>query len=102
MHSAPEGSTAPGHAPARTGHHAESLAGACGDDPARWAAAAQIRRKHAGWVVIWVARKGQYQARPLFRAPPGTVAIGATPEELTARMHAIRQAALRRPRAART
>jgi hypothetical protein len=66
----------------------------------RWEAAAQIRREHPGWVVIWVARKGEYQARPLFRARRGTVAAAATRQELTAQMEAIRRAAPRRPRLA--
>jgi hypothetical protein len=67
-----------------------------GDDAACWEAAAQIRRDHPGWVVIWSVRKGEYQARP-FRVPRDTVAAGATPEELTARMDEIKQAARRRP-----
>ena len=68
------------------------------DDAIRWEAAAQVRREHPRWVVIWAARKGEFQARPLFRVPPGTVATGATPEALTAQMDEIQQAARsRRP-----
>jgi hypothetical protein len=63
------------------------------DDKACWAAAAQVRRDHPRWVVIWAARKGEFQGRPLFRARQGTVATGTTPDELTAQMDAIRQAA---------
>jgi hypothetical protein len=72
------------------------------DDQVRWDAAAQIRRDHPRWVVIWLARNGQFRARLLFRAPPGTVAIGTTAEELTARMDEIRQATSRPKRPART
>jgi hypothetical protein len=69
------------------------------DDQARWAAAAQVRKERPGWVVIWLARKREFRARPLFRAPPDTVAAGATPEELAVRMEEIQQAAgrLKRP-----
>jgi hypothetical protein len=73
-------------------HDAES-----DDDAACWEAAARVRRQRPGWVVIWVARKGQYQARPLFRAAPGTVATAVTPEGLTAQMETIQQAARSRP-----
>lgn len=72
------------------------------DEAARWAVAAQIRRDHPGWVVIWVAHKGEYRARPLFRAPPGTVASATTPGELVTRMDEIQQAAGRPKRPART
>jgi hypothetical protein len=67
------------------------------DEAACWEAAKQVRRDHPGWVVIWSARKGEYQARPTFRAPRGTVARAAIPEELTAQMDPIGQAARRRP-----
>jgi hypothetical protein len=65
------------------------------DDQARWASAAQVRKERPGWVVIWLARKREFRARPLFRAPADTVAAGATPEELTARMEEIQRAASR-------
>ncbi|HUY48142.1 MAG TPA: hypothetical protein VMV92_20835 [Streptosporangiaceae bacterium] len=35
--------------------------------------------------MIWAARKGEYQARPLFRATPRMIAA-ATPAELIAQM----------------
>jgi hypothetical protein len=63
------------------------------NEAAAWQAAAQIRKERPGWVVIWLARKGEFRARPLFRAPPDTVAIGTTPEELKAQMDNIEQAA---------
>jgi hypothetical protein len=57
------------------------------------AAAAALRQERPGWVVIWLARKGEFRVRPLFRAPPDTVATGANTEELTAQMDEIEQAA---------
>ena len=71
---------------------------AAADDAGRRRAAARIRREHPGWVVIWAARAGRYSAYPLFRAPRGTVATAATPDELAAQMDQIQQAA-RSPRA---
>jgi|SRR5450755_3464190 hypothetical protein len=65
------------------------------DGQARWEAAAQIRREHPRWVVIWSAMRAGFQARPLFRAPRGTVVAGATPEQRTSRMNAVELAALR-------
>jgi hypothetical protein len=67
--------------------------GLSAEEAARWAAAALIRRAHPGWVVIWSPARAEFQARPLFRAPRGTVAAGATPADLTAQMNAIRAAA---------
>lgn len=61
-------------------------AGEAGDkDAACKRTAAQLRRDHPRWVVIWAARKGDYQARPLFRATPRMIAA-ATPGELVAQM----------------
>jgi hypothetical protein len=70
-------------------------------DAARQEAAAQIRRDHPDWVVIWSALSGEFPARPLFPAPRDTVATGTTPGQLTARMNAIRRAAPRTQRSAR-
>jgi hypothetical protein len=66
-------------------------------DAACWQAAAQARRQHPGWIVIWVAQLGRFRAYPLFRAPSGTSVTAATPQELTAGMEQAEQAA-RRPR----
>jgi len=63
------------------------------DEPGHQQAAAQIRRQHPDWVTIWVARKGQYFAYPLFRAPRGTALAAQTPAELTVQMTQIEQAA---------
>lgn len=63
------------------------------NEAAYWKAAARVRKERPGWVVIWLARKGEFRARPLFRAPPDTVATGATPEELTASMDQIQRTA---------
>jgi hypothetical protein len=99
MHSAPGGTTAPGHRPALTGEDGRPRPGGPGevaaDDAARWEAVAQVRRDRPGWVVIWSALSGELQARPLLRAPRGTVAAGTTPDQITAQMDAIRQAAPR-------
>jgi hypothetical protein len=67
------------------------------DESARWEAVARVRADHPGWVVIWSRLSGEFQARPLFRAPKGTVAAGPTPETLIAQMTAIQAAAPRRP-----
>jgi hypothetical protein len=63
------------------------------DDAARWQIAKQIRCERPRWVVIWYGRNDEYRARPLFRAPLGTVVAAASPEELTAQMDAVEQAA---------
>jgi hypothetical protein len=57
--------------------------------------AAQLRRDHPRWVVIWAERKNEYQARPL-TGGQGRIAVGTTPGELTAEIEKIGQAA--RPR----
>jgi hypothetical protein len=67
------------------------------DQAGRREAAAQIRRDQPRWVVIWAARKGEYQARPLFRATPRMIAA-ATPEELITQMRQVRQPARTRRR----
>lgn len=63
------------------------------DESRHWQAAAEIRRQHPRWVTIWVARAGHYRAWPLFRAPRGTSLTAQAPEELTAQMDQIEQAA---------
>jgi hypothetical protein len=68
------------------------LPGVTGDEEA-----ARLRREHPRWVVFWLAREGQYRARPLFRAPRGSVASAATPAELVVQMDQIEVAA-RKPR----
>lgn len=42
------------------------------DDEACWQAAKQIREERPHWVVIWLARTGQFKAYPKFRASSGT------------------------------
>ena len=59
----------------------------------RRAVAAQIRDRRPGWVVIWAAAAGRYRAWPLFRAPRGTSLTAQTPEEMTAQMDQVEQAA---------
>jgi hypothetical protein len=58
--------------------------------------AARLRREHPQWVVFWLAREGQYRARPLFRAPRGSAASAATPAELVIQMDQIEVAARKR------
>jgi hypothetical protein len=60
-------------------------------DAEQWSVVARIRAELSDWVVIWSARKDEFQARPLFRAPKNTVAVGQTPEELAEKMLAIEQ-----------
>jgi hypothetical protein len=60
-------------------------------DAEQWNIVARIRAELSDWVVIWSARKDEFQARPLFRAPKDTVAVGQTPEELAEKMLAIEQ-----------
>jgi hypothetical protein len=38
------------------------------DDAACWQAAKQIRQEHPNWVVIWIARIGQFRAYPNVRS----------------------------------
>ena len=66
-------------------------------EAARWQAAKRIREERPRWVVIWLARTGQFKAYPKFAAPRGTTPSAQTPAELTAQMEQIEQAA-RRPR----
>jgi hypothetical protein len=67
--------------------------GLASDEAARWEAVALVRADHPGWVVIWSRLSGEFQARPLFRAPKDTVASGPTPADLIAQMNAIQAAA---------
>jgi hypothetical protein len=62
------------------------------DEAAQWEAAARVRAAHPDWVVIWARLRGEFQARPLFRAPKGTVATGQTPADLIAQMNTIQAA----------
>ncbi|MGO9079019.1 MAG: hypothetical protein ACLQDY_08235 [Streptosporangiaceae bacterium] len=63
-----------------------------GHDAARWEEAARVRRDHPGWVVIWSRLHGEFRARPLFRAPPGTIAAATTPDGLIAQIDEIENA----------
>ncbi len=63
-----------------------------GGDQARRADVADIRRKRPGWVVIWSSLHGEFRARPLFRAPRGTIATAATPDDLIAQIDQIEDA----------
>jgi hypothetical protein len=78
--------------------HASTVPLTPDEDAARWQAAKQLRQQRPGWVVIWLARTGQFRAYPLFTARPGTTLAAKTPEELGTLMDHAEQAA-RRPKA---
>jgi hypothetical protein len=73
-----------------------------GDDADRWREAGRLRREHAGWVVIWLARLGQYRAYPLVHARRGTALTASTPAGLAALISQAEQAARRPPASRRT
>jgi hypothetical protein len=58
-------------------------------------AAARLRRLHLGWVIIVLPGTRHYRAYPLFRAPRGTALTAGTPEDLTAQISQVEQAARR-------
>ena len=64
-------------------------------DADRWREAGRLRREHAGWVVIWLARLGQYRAYPLVQARRGTALTASTPADLAALIRQAEQAARR-------
>jgi hypothetical protein len=68
------------------------------DSESRRRGAAEIRRQHPGFVVIWAADLGKFRAWPLIRAPRGTVLTAETPGDMAAQMERIEQAAARGPR----
>ena len=80
--------TAP-HRPAPGGSN-----GGRGDDASRWREAAQLRRNHRGWTVIWLAAAGEFHA---YKRLPGkrhdTLVIAATASELSAQIDQTEQAA---------
>jgi len=67
------------------------------DDAACRREAVRIRQERPRWVVIWVSHKKLFRAYPKFRAPRGTVASAARPEELVAQMEKAELAARRPP-----
>ena len=79
--------------PAGCGHEAEGP-----EDAARWQVAKQLRGDYPAWVIIWVARKGEYWAYPLFRTRREIAVNAAEPADLVAQMDEIQRAA-RAPRA---
>ena len=68
------------------------------EEAARWQDAKQLRQQRPAWLVIWLARTGQFRAYPLFRARPGTALIAPTSSELAAQIDQAEHAAAR-PRA---
>jgi hypothetical protein len=73
-----------------------------GGDADRWREAGRLRREHAGWVVIWLARLGQYRAYPLVQARRGTALTVGTPAGLAVLIRPAEQAARRTPASGRT
>ena len=67
-----------------------------GDDAARWRDAARLRAEHSGWVIVWLARTGQFRA---YKRLPGarrdTSLTAVTAEALATRITAAEQAATR-------
>jgi hypothetical protein len=65
-----------------------------GHDAARWREAAQLRARHRGWVVVWLARMSEFRA---YRRLPGarrdTALSAATAGDLAAQITAAEQAA---------
>jgi hypothetical protein len=64
-------------------------------EAACWQAAKKIREERPGWVVIWIARTGQFKAYPKFAAPRGTAPTAQTADQLIAQMEQVEQAARR-------
>ena len=81
-----------------TGPRACAVRLAPDEEAARWQAAKQLRQQRPAWLVIWLARTGQFRAYPLFRARPGIVLTAPTTRELAAQMDHAEQNAPR-PRA---
>jgi hypothetical protein len=79
--------------PADCGHEAERP-----EDAARWQVAKQLRADYPAWVIIWVARKGEYWAYPLFRTRREIAVNAAEPADLVTQLDEIQRAA-RAPRA---
>lgn len=70
------------------------------DDVQRWREAARLRHEHPGWIVLWLARIGQYRAYRL-RGRRDTVLTAPTPVDLVAQIGQSEQEApgrLPRPR----
>jgi hypothetical protein len=67
-----------------------------GEDAVRWRDAARLRAEHSGWVIVWLARTGQFRA---YKRLPGarrdTSLTAATAEALATRITAAEQAATR-------
>jgi len=65
-----------------------------GDDAARWRDAARLRAEHSGWVIVWLARTGQFRAyKRLAGARRDTSLTAATADALATKITAAEQAA---------
>jgi hypothetical protein len=83
--------------PGMTAPHRPTLGGSNGgrgDDASRWREAAQLRRNHHGWTVIWLAAAGEFHA---YKRLPGkrrdTLVIAAIASELSAQIDQAEHAA---------
>jgi hypothetical protein len=78
-------------------NQAEHPAGALpGEDAVRWRDAARLRAEHSGWVIVWLARTGQFRAyKRLGGARRDTSLTAATAEALATRITAAEQAVAR-------
>jgi hypothetical protein len=73
-----------------------------GEDAARWRDAARLRAEHSGWVIVWLARTGQFRA---YKRLPGarrdTALTATTADALATRITAAEQTAARPARRAK-
>jgi predicted ATPase len=73
------------------------------DDLRHWEEAAQMRREHRGWIIIWLASDSQFRA---YRRLPGTrrdtTLSAATASDLATQIIRAEQPARTSPRAERT
>lgn len=62
-------------------------------DPDQRELAMRIERAFPRWLVMWGVYSRQFWAYPCFRAPRGTIAHAAKPDDLAGMMRAIQQSA---------
>ena len=64
-----------------------------GDDARRWREAAQLRRDHPGWVVLWLDRTREFRAYRLRQGRHDSVLTAGTPADLVAQIGEAERAA---------
>jgi hypothetical protein len=72
----PEPATKENNVPDVNQHHAAE------GDEERWREAAQLRRDHPGWVIVWLAPSRQFKAYPLYQGQRAEPLIAGTAAEL--------------------